>query len=280
MAKRTITQAGASLFQNAYLYGFFKGGIYTGGTKNICVPGLNCYSCPGALFACPLGSLQNSYGHSFPYFVVGLIALFGAMLGRAVCGFLCPFGFVQDLLYKIKSPKIKKGRATKYLSYLKYIVLAVFVIILPLYYLSEQGIPVPAFCKWICPSGTLFAGIPLAIANSDIRSILGLLFGWKTALLVALLSLGIFIYRPFCRFLCPLGAIYSFFNPIAVLGIKVDESKCTSCGRCVRYCKSDVSKINSRECIRCGDCKKVCPTGAICTSILPRKKEKAQSKTS
>ena len=97
-------QSVAALIQNANFKGFFTGKIYTGAGKNVCVPGLNCYSCPGAVGACPLGSLQNYLSgmkFRFPYYVLGLLLFFGALLGRAVCGFLCPFGFLQDLLYLI-----------------------------------------------------------------------------------------------------------------------------------------------------------------------------------
>ena len=127
----------AALVQNANFKGFFTGRIYQGSTKNVCVPGLNCYSCPGAVGACPIGSLQNFLGSKtfkFPYYVLGLILFFGALLGRAVCGFLCPFGFIQELIHKIPFPKkkLRTFKGDKQLRYLKYVILAVFVIILPI----------------------------------------------------------------------------------------------------------------------------------------------------
>ena len=85
-----------------------QGRIWQGPSKQVCVPGLNCYSCPGALGACPIGSLQSFMSGAvlrFPFYVLGLMILFGLILGRRICGWLCPFGLVQELLYKIPTPK-------------------------------------------------------------------------------------------------------------------------------------------------------------------------------
>ena len=118
-------QSAAALIQNANFKGFFTGKIYAGAAKSVCVPGLNCYSCPGAVGACPIGSLQNSlsaYSFKFPYYVVGLLVFFGAVLGRIVCGFLCPFGFLQDLIDKLPFPKkigtFKYDKALRKIKYM------------------------------------------------------------------------------------------------------------------------------------------------------------------
>ena len=121
---RLAIQGVATLIQNANLKGFFEGKIYTGPVKNICVPGLNCYSCPGAIGSCPIGSLQTfltKFKIKIPYYVVGLLLFFAAVLGRAVCGFLCPFGMIQELINLIPFP-VKKNRfkGDKALRYLKY----------------------------------------------------------------------------------------------------------------------------------------------------------------
>lgn len=267
--KRKVIQLVSALIYNANLKGFFQGSIYQGNLKNMCVPGLNCYSCPGAVAACPLGSLQSAIGSAsfkLPYYIVGLLLLFGVLFGRLICAFLCPFGLIQELLYKIPAKKLKKSRATRWLSWLKYVILAVFVIYLPLYLAAATGVGSPAFCKWICPAGTLEAGVPLVSANQDLQNMIGWLFHWKVLVLLATLTASVFIYRPFCRFLCPLGAIYSFFNRFAFFGVRVDEAKCSHCGKCVRACKMDVKKINDRECIRCGECRSVCEFDAITTT--------------
>lgn len=280
--KRKIIQVLSALLYNANLAGFADGKLYRGAVKGVCVPGLNCYSCPGAIGACPLGSLQNAMNDvktSFPFYIVGTLLLFGALFGRLICAFLCPIGLIQELLYYIPTKKIRRSRATRMLSNLKYVVLAVFVVGLPLYYLFTSGVSVPAFCKYICPSGTLFAGIPLVASDSALFAIIGPLFDWKVLVLITVLIMSVFIYRPFCRFLCPLGLIYSFFNKIAVFGIKVDRDKCTDCGACTAACKMDTKKINDRECIRCGECRSVCPHGAIYSTCkksgekLPQKQQ-------
>lgn len=258
--KRKYIQLISALVYNANIKGFAEGGIYHGNIKSLCVPGLNCYSCPGAVASCPLGSLQNAVAASnkrLPFYIVGTLLLFGVILGRTICGFLCPFGLIQELLYKIPTPKIKKSRYTRALSNLKYIVLAVFVIVIPLLY------SYPAFCKYICPAGTLEAGIPMALSNSRIAGMLGRAFSLKTAVLAAVIIISVFAYRAFCRFICPLGAIYSFFNRVSFVGVEVVYEKCTSCGKCVKKCRMDIRKPGDRECISCGECMDVCGEKAI-----------------
>lgn len=266
-SKRRIIQLYAALLYNANIKGFITGNIYTGDTKNVCVPGLNCYSCPGAVGSCPLGALQDSLSlanKKIPYYIIGILLLYGLCLGRTICGFLCPVGLIQDLLYKIKSFKIDKNRVTRALSYTKYIILAIFVIILPIMY-GVQNVAVPAFCKYICPAGTLEGGIGLLSNpnNTDMFEMLGPLFTWKLSLFILFIVFSILCYRFFCRFICPLGAIYSFFNQISFLGIKLNNEKCINCGKCVTICKMDIKTVGDRECIHCGDCVSVCPTQAI-----------------
>lgn len=155
--QRRLIQLYTALLYNAHVKGFIKGDIYTGSSKMLCVPGFNCYSCPGAVGACPLGALQNavaSSGSRAPTYVLGILLLYGLILGRTICGFLCPVGLMQELLHKIPTPKVPKGRLTRAFSWVKYVILVVFVIGIPLWYASQRY-PLPAFCKYICPAGTL-----------------------------------------------------------------------------------------------------------------------------
>lgn len=265
--KRRVIQLYAALLFNANIKGFIKGTIYTGPMKNICTPGLNCYSCPGASGACPLGALQNSLAASnkrLPYYMFGIILLYGIIAGRWICSFLCPFGLIQELLHKIKTPKLKKGRITRILSYLKYVILVVFVFIFPLMYMF-RNVPLPGFCKYICPAGTLEGAMGLLSnkVNAGWFSMLGPIFTWKFILLVSFITGAIFIYRFFCRFFCPLGALYGLFNKISFFGIKLNTSKCTHCNICVSKCKMDIAHVGDHECISCGECIESCPTGAI-----------------
>lgn len=269
--KRKLVQIITLISTNGYFKGFLEGHIYKGKTKGLCVPGLNCYSCPGALGSCPIGSLQAVIGdlkYKFSFYVVGFLTLIGVTLGRFVCGWLCPFGLIQELLHKIPFPKFKLSKKLNRLKYLKYIILLVFVILLPMFWVNDIGMGDPTFCKYICPAGTLEGGIPLTLLDTSLRSAIGFLFMWKTALLIITIILSIIIFRPFCRFICPLGAIYSLFNPISVYKLEVNKDACTSCGACSKKCKLDIEVYknpNSLECIRCGECKSVCPNKAIKT---------------
>lgn len=265
---RTGLQAAAALIQNANFKGFFSGSIYQGDMKRFCVPGLNCYSCPGALGACPIGSLQNSLSSlsvKFPYYVLGLMIFFGAVLGRAVCGFLCPFGFVQDMLFKIPFVrKLRSFRGDRTLRRLKYAVLIFMVIALPLFIKLT-----PVFCKYLCPSGTL-SGILLALSDNSLFALMGGRFAWKACILGIMAAGSIIIYRPFCKYLCPLGAFYAPFNKAALLHIRLDKDICTGCKSCAGLCDMGVDPSldpDSAECIRCGKCVAGCPADALKFSL-------------
>lgn len=270
---------------NGYVLGFLKGRIYTGPLKALCVPGLNCYSCPGALGSCPIGSLQAvlaSRDYHVSFYLLGFFMVIGSIFGRFVCGFLCPFGLVQDLLYKIPFPfKRKNLPGHRKLVWLKYIVLAVMVIVLPLLATDFLGQGKPWFCQYICPSGTLLAGIPLTLTNAPLRNALGFLFQWKVLLLILFVLGSVVFYRPFCKYVCPLGAVYGLFHPIALYRYEVDEESCTHCGKCKKVCGMDIEvwkEPNSRECIRCGECIKACPTCALHRkTIVNKKKEERQT---
>ncbi len=258
--KRRLVQVISAVLYNCNFTGFAKGSIYQGELKGACVPGLNCYSCPGAIGACPLGSLQSalvSSKYKFPYYILGMLLLIGILFGRVVCGFLCPFGLLQDLLYKIPTPKLKKSKVTRILSYLKYVILLVLVIGIPIV------LHIPGFCKYICPQGTIEGGIILTALNEPLRKLTGALFIWKLSLMILMLLTMISVFRCFCRFICPLGAIYSFFNKVSITGVKVDEERCVNCNICVNECKMDVMKVADHECIHCGECINKCPVSAI-----------------
>lgn len=268
--RRLLVQIAATILYNADVRGYVSGSIHQGVSKYVCVPGLNCYSCPGAVGSCPVGSLQAVIGgrkHDFSFYVLGFLLLFAALFGRLVCGFLCPFGLVQDLIHRIKVKRLTIPKAVdRPLRYLKYVILVVLVIVLPITLTNAYGVGAPYFCKLLCPAGTLGAGIPLVIRNASLREGLGFLFWWKLSLLVAILTLSLFVYRPFCKYLCPLGAFYALFNRVALYRMDVNEQSCIHCGACARACKMgvDVTKqANAMECIRCGDCISACPTNAV-----------------
>ena len=276
-------QAVATRLTNIHIPNLFKGKIYQGNVKTMCVPGLNCYSCPAATGACPIGAFQAVVGSSkfkFTYYITGFFILLGVLLGRFICGFLCPFGWFQDLLHKIPGKKLSTAKL-KPLRYLKYVILVVFVILLPAFVTNSLGMGDPFFCKYICPQGVLEGAIPLALANSGIRAALGHLFTFKFTILALFIILSILFYRPFCKWICPLGAIYSLFNKVSFLKIQVDHEKCVGCQKCSRVCKMDVNVVdtpNHPECIRCGECMKACPTDAICYHYGFSTKKQAENK--
>ncbi len=278
---RLLIQASFAALSNGYIAGFAHGKIFQGASKYLCTPGLNCYSCPGALASCPIGALQatlTSKQFHISLYALGFITLFGTLFGRLICGFLCPFGLLQDLLFRI--PFIKKLRrlpGERALRFLRFVILALFVILLPMAVADAVGIGDPWFCKYICPTGTLEGGIPLVLLNEGLRSAIGFLYTWKLLILGVLLLASIIIFRPFCRYICPLGAIYGLFNKVSLTKFKIDDKKCIQCGACKQTCKLDIEvwkNPNSIDCIKCGDCKNICPTGAIQNAFQIKKQDK------
>ncbi len=254
-----------TIVTNGYMYGFLNGKIYRGSLKYACIPGLNCYSCPGAVAACPIGALQallNQRGFQIPFAALGFFFLFGSLLGRFVCGWLCPFGLVQDLLHKIPVfQKKKRLPCHRILKYGKYVVLILLVCVCSMFLFGGLA-KIPAFCKYLCPSGTLFGAIPLLGANEALRGQTGGLFLWKLGILIAILFLSVKVYRPFCQYLCPLGAIYGWFNRFSLVQIQWEKERCVSCMACEKACPVDLSLkeiSRSPECIRCGKCVDACP---------------------
>jgi polyferredoxin len=257
---RRFSQTIATVLPNAYLKGFIIGGIYQGSLKQVCHPGFNCYSCPSALLSCPIGAIQFmvAYGsYHFSFYTLGLLGIIGSIGGRIVCGWACPFGFLQDLFYKVKLPKKEMPR---WLDNIKYLVLVVLVFIIP--YLTLE----PWFSK-LCPMGTLEAGIPLLMLNPKLRPSQGWFFVLKIAILLFFLCWTMVTVRPFCRTTCPLGAIYSLFNSISYFRLKVDEEKCNKCNLCIQDCPVSLSldeiKRNAGGCVRCLRCTTACTQGAI-----------------
>ncbi len=273
--KRKLIQIAAFGFSNSHLRNFASGKIYTGQWKQICNPGLNCYSCPAASFACPIGALQavsGSMDFKFSFYVIGFLLAVGVFLGRFVCGFLCPFGFFQELLNKIPSPKFKVPRP---FLYIKYVILIVFVFLLPVVLTNYMGIGKPAFCQFICPAGTLEGGIPLLRMHDELRQTIGSLFSLKLTILIITIIGCILSYRFFCKTLCPLAVIYGLLNKISFYHLNLNERQCVHCGKCAKTCKMNVDPVkspNSVECIRCGECAEVCPMKAISLGFKSEKK--------
>lgn len=174
--KRKLIQVAAFGFTNSKVGNFSKGEIYKGNWKQFCNPGLNCYSCPAATYACPIGALQSvsgSMNFNFSFYVMGFLLAIGVLFGRLICGYVCPFGLIQEIIYKIPFPKYKLPKWTKYI---KFAILLIFVIILPITLTNYMGVGKPAFCQYICPAGTLEGGLPLLSTHPELRETIGSLF--------------------------------------------------------------------------------------------------------
>ena len=264
LPKRRLWQIISALLHNAYIPGFLGMTIYQGALKGFCVPTLNCYACPGAVMSCPIGALQHfAMGRQVPFFLLGFLGLVGAGVGRMTCGWLCPFGFLQDMMKKISGRVVKIPR---WMGKLKYVSLVVLAIVLPFLFNDMW------FSK-LCPAGGIEGAIPWTLggmgadsaAGFDVASMIGSMFWLKMAILGAFLLAMVFVKRPFCRTMCPLGAIFSLFNKASLVRLHVDRKTCTNCGLCERMCPVDISpqlEVDSPECIKCLECTK-CPVNAI-----------------
>lgn len=276
--RRRIVQIVSALVANPYFPSLFTKQFYQGRLKGVCVPILNCYSCPLAVGACPIGSLQNFFislrssiavaQYQLGLYVIGTLGIVGSLIGRMACGWLCPFGFLQELLHKIPTPKVSIPR---FMPYFKYAFLAIMVVALPILLVDEFGYGQTWFCKLICPVGTLEAGIPMIALAENIRSQIGFLFSWKVGLLVVFLIWMVVSKRPFCRVVCPLGAFFSLFNKASFFRMSVDHDKCVKCDACYRSCPTELKiyeTSNSPDCIRCLECVKACKFGAVSYELV------------
>lgn len=234
---RVITQLAALAGMNLY---FLR-------LRSVCVPALNCHSCPASVFACPVGILVNfAKLRIFPFIAIGILGLIGIIAGRFVCGWVCPFGLIQDGLNKIPSPKLEVPQR---FSYTKYLVLLFLVLLIPLFLPASKF----TFC-YFCPAGTLESAIPWRLMGVSSGDSVG--FAIRISILSAIVILAVTASRFFCRFLCPLGAVFSIFNRISLLRMRLTKP-CNNCGLCAKKCPvgiDPVKKMNAEECIRCLEC--------------------------
>jgi len=248
--KRLYVQALAALATNSYFLAPYL--------KYLPCPSLNCYACPLAVFACPIGSLQHFVIIGlFPFLLLGLLALVGSVVGRWSCGYICPFGLFQDLLAKARRRKLS---LPGWMTYGRYVSLAVVTLAIPAVF-NE-----PWFCK-LCPAGTLEAGIPIVGAAlfkvkvlghySQFLGMVGWMFHLKLALLALTVLAAVYVKRPFCRILCPLGAIFGLFNKVSILQLSVDRGCDPSRADCRKVCPVDIDirkDPSSPDCVRCLQC--------------------------
>jgi ferredoxin len=412
VAPYRVVQITSAVLLNAYIAAYVQNKIlYQGFFKYLPQPILNCYGGPLAVFACPIGSAQQMVGMKLlPWLPLGVFIVVGAVVGRAACAWVCPFGMWQDLLYKIRvGARARTKRWTSFgvialvtaligaalvvllklpplrvflYAWLPFNLLALAVAIAgklelprrmwlggflaavglaavvwlkfevgyavasglvamvllgltgrrfagalaaaaglllgwlgnPAFHIGPlSGLPLgiglavasllvvvildlvvkvslpsnflkfgvlllvagvasyftaePWFCK-LCPQGTFGAGIPLVLWDpvDALRGLVGWLYWVKVGILLFSVVAAIAIKRPFCRIICPIGAVYSLFNKGSLMRLDFDESTCTRCGLCRKVCPMDIDPQqgpNQLECIRCGECTTACPKSCL-----------------
>jgi ferredoxin-type protein NapH len=255
------------LATNTYFASISAASFYQGPLKGVCVPVLNCYACPLAWGSCPIGALQHFLiVRAFPFYLVGVLGSIGLVVGRWPCGWLCPFGWLQEMLYKIPLPKLS---APNWLRHLKFVFLVGVAGVVAWFTLE------PWFCK-VCPAGTLEAGLPWLgwhARGSEFAQGMNFvtwIFTFKVVILVALVAIVAMIRRAFCRFVCPLGAILGLTNKVSLLQLDADldscavayamgsdYKNCATCKHCSKHCPMGLKvpeEIGSIDCIRCMIC--------------------------
>lgn len=259
--KQRLVQAFSLFMLNSNLGG--------GRVFGFCLPIMHCNACALSWTLCPIYKLSELV--QFHQSLVSvewltIAAVFGlcAVAGRFFCGWVCPAGFIQDLLYKIPSPKFKMPAS---LQWMKYGVLFALVIGVA-YFLGKE---VPAFFCTYCPTATLEVTVPGMLFSPDYQP--GIIGNWRLAVLAIVLILAVTSERSFCKIMCPIGAMVAITNKFALFSVKLSADKCIHCHKCDKACPMDVpvercattgKKVSSNlECVECLTCESVCPTNAI-----------------
>jgi polyferredoxin len=246
------------------------------------VPGcvFHCYSCPLSSFGCPVGMAANyaalmPVAAEFPFLLLGILLVVGAVTGAMACGWACPFGFLQDGLSKFTRNKIA---IPSWLGYARYAVLIGLVLILPAL-LGYRGIPYDdqavSICR-LCPAGALEAGLPYSI-QSVWNGGEWLMSWWKSGILIVFFGTAIFMHRPWCRVLCPLGGFLALFNRFSLFHLRFNAKECIECNLCRSRCAMGVKvdqAVNVSGCIRCLECT-TCGAVEPCFA-LPQEKAPAE----
>ena len=218
---------------------------------NLCGPVFHCYSCPLAMFACPIGVIANfSALHVIPFAALGMLLLFGAALGSFVCGWACPFGFLQDLIAKVPTPKFT---LPLWMGIFRYAVLLAFVLVIPFLW----GEAHPLFICRLCPAGAIEGALPNMANQAITHQPIVWPTALKTAILVMIVIAMFFTWRPWCTLFCPLGAFYSLLNRVSFLFLRFHRDRCIECADCRSLCVDGGSaerRIDGLHCLRCAEC--------------------------
>ena len=235
----------------------------------------------------------------FPWLPLASFFIIAVLVGRSLCAWACPFGFVQDLLSYVKRKHTEVSLRThnSTVNFKHAILMIILFISVTLSislatgtgegYKRALGVFAPAPFNALSPADTLFAVLPRAVFN--VRYAVSMLLGetvgeasgifsvtplfWaRIAILVGFLILVVYIPRGWCRYFCPQGALMALLYRFGFLGLKRDLVKCTrvGCRECVEVCPMKVpildlpwEKFTHPECIFCLKCFDACPTKAI-----------------
>jgi ferredoxin len=250
---------------------------------------------------CSVGSLArclswNWEGLIIPVAVLGMLFLVGAFVGRGMCGWVCPIGFLQDIITKVRT-KLRLGsreisqKNHERLTVAKYAILFLLLLIALSIGLStlahseaaeayqSQYSEFPLIAQGAtpceaCPAPILGYFMPddFIVHSLDGSFVLTSEAALRLFVFVGFIGGAVFMGRFYCRYFCPSGAMISFFNKGSMLSLFKDQDKCTKCNYCVTACPMRIQRlkdedvdyeIRDRECIFCLDCIDACPEKAL-----------------
>ena len=245
--------------------------VFPGLKTGFCYPLFYCHACPAATSACPIraieiGVFKGNWNWRFILYPILIIGFVGVITGRAICGWACPIGLLQRATGKVprklkkKYPKIKKIGQLKiepYFRYIKYIVFLGLVVVTP--------IIIGFMFTDICPIGYLVGTIPITVLNPG-QFLPNEFFYIALAVFILFIILIFLIERGWCRYFCPIGAMFAPFNKISIYHVNVNKDECIHCNACTLVCPMaiDIPNMNrDLECILCGKCIDACPKNVI-----------------
>jgi polyferredoxin len=303
LVRKFFTIGTARKFIQFFSFLIFNAVVFGWAPTPILLPILNGLGTSQKIMGDALATLQLIlYGAAFPWLPIASFLLIAIILGRATCGWICPFGFIQDLLGYIKrKPSEISSRTHKTMVYVKYGILAITLFLsiasavtlvtgLGIGFRGTFGIFAQAPFEALSPANTLFSKLPEIALNArytipvwlETGDLLGnvldgivsmpVLFWIQFSILVVVIVLGVYFPRSWCKYFCPHGAALAFLNRFSFLGLKREPVKCTKaeCHACVEVCPMKVpildlpwEKFTDPECIYCLKCVEACTTKAI-----------------